>query len=458
MTTSKLVSLAAALLALGLGVPAWAEDPSAPAGEPPADAGAPVPSPDPWAAEGDGSAAATPPDAAAVPAPLPGGEAVLPAPEAEAVATETEPNPADAAPTETAAEAATDGAPTEAPAETPPASVLGALGHDAQGRPGRIHVVVRGDTLWDISNAYLGTPWVWPSIWQDNDDIANPHRIFPGDQIWITPWEMRKVSPEEAAALLAGTPAATDPGATEPSAPVEPPAPAATVTAEQPTYRVSNREMIGLVSEDEVDVAASVVANSAPRLMISQNDRVWIGLGQDAVSKGDQFTIYRVQEKVYDPDTGRSLGYHVNFLGWLEVIEPGEETSLAVVRESYAEIVIDDRLMPRETPIKEIAIRPSPGGVEGRVSFLPNQRTHMGSLDYVYLNRGTIDGVEVGSPLVVYREGFATRDNALDERVRVGDRVVADLLVVRAHPETSVALVRKTKEEIEFGDHFRGAQ
>jgi hypothetical protein len=95
--------------------------------------------------------------------------------------------------------------------------------------------------------------------------------------------------------------------------------------------------------------------------------------------------------------------------------------------------------------------------VEGRVSFLPNQRTHMGSLDYVYLNRGTIDGVEVGSPLEVYREGFPTRDNALDERVRVGDRVVADLLVVRAQPETSVALVRKTHEEIRFGDHFRGA-
>ena len=72
------------------------------------------------------------------------------------------------------------------------AVTLGPVGHDEAGRPGRVHEVVPGDTLWDISDAYLGTPWVWPSIWQDNQDIENPHLIYPGDLIWITPWEMRK--------------------------------------------------------------------------------------------------------------------------------------------------------------------------------------------------------------------------------------------------------------------------
>ena len=60
---------------------------------------------------------------------------------------------------------------------------LGAIGYDSEGRQGRIHIVVRGDTLWDISNAYLGTPWVWPSIWNDNGEIENPHRIYPGDGV-----------------------------------------------------------------------------------------------------------------------------------------------------------------------------------------------------------------------------------------------------------------------------------
>jgi L-lysine 2,3-aminomutase len=41
--------------------------------------------------------------------------------------------------------------------------------------------------------------------------------------------------------------------------------------------------------------------------------------------------------------------------------------------------------------------------------------------------------------------------------VEVPDRVIAQLLVVRAQPETAVALVTHTEEELELGDHFRGA-
>jgi hypothetical protein len=341
------------------------------------------------------------------------------------------------------------------PAAAGPAEVqrvLGAVGYDEQGRAGRIHVVVRGDTLWGISDAYLGTPWVWPSIWKDNQAIANPHRIYPGDRIWITPWEMRRVTAEEAARLLAGQPAAPAP---EPEG-VEPPPPT-TVREEQVFHRESAEETVGLVSEEVLESAASVVSAVPPRVMLGSGDRVYVGLGREDTAPGHRFTIFRAREKVFDPDTGRVLGWHVDLLGWLEVVETADEASLAEIRLAGGEIHVGDRLMLREPPLLDVPIRPSPAGVEGRISFFPNSRTLMGSQDFVYLNRGVEDGLEVGSPLEVYRAGFRANEPARGETVRVPERVVARLLVLRAQPNSAVAVVRHTEEELAVGDRFRSS-
>src|SRR3954469_13455525 len=43
------------------------------------------------------------------------------------------------------------------------------------------YVVVRGDTLWAISQRYTDSPWRWPDLWNMNkDQIRNPHLIYPG--------------------------------------------------------------------------------------------------------------------------------------------------------------------------------------------------------------------------------------------------------------------------------------
>src|SRR5690606_26279679 len=136
------------------------------------------------------------------------------------------------------------------------------------------HVVVKGDTLWDISGRFLSEPWRWPEIWQLNrDQIRNPHLIYPGDVVIL---DRSGESPRLRLARLvgSGTSAGSPPGG---DLPVERRTPGTRVEMlareAVPTIEANriapflNRPLI----VDENELAAH------PRIFATQDGRVYLG-------------------------------------------------------------------------------------------------------------------------------------------------------------------------------------
>jgi nucleoid-associated protein YgaU len=73
--------------------------------------------------------------------------------------------------------------PTVAPAPTP-APIKKPAGKN--GSKGVTHRIRWGDTLWDISTRYYGTPWLYKKIARANK-IKNPDLIISGRKLWIPP-------------------------------------------------------------------------------------------------------------------------------------------------------------------------------------------------------------------------------------------------------------------------------
>jgi LysM domain len=335
------------------------------------------------------------------------------------------------------------------------AETLGPVGHDEQGRPGRIHIVQSGDTLWDISDAYLGTPWVWPSIWKDNTvEVENPHRIYPNERIWISPHEMRKLTDAEAAEMLARQPV---------EAPLEEAMPAAMADPDGPepvrnrgTYRYTEIQTTGFVTLEELEGAATIVGAPANRTMLTDHTLVDIGLGQGEVAVGDQLDIFRPGDMVIDPSTGRNMGRVTIQLGWMEVTEVHEETASGIIRLSRREMLRGDHVMPRRMRSAEIPIGDRVE-VDGVVAFTPDKRVQMGSGDVLYLNRGSRQGLVVGSPVELFEERGDGWDAVREEDRALADRVLAKAIVVDAYDDTAVAVVTTAQTDLTRGNRFRGS-
>ncbi|MFT5694182.1 MAG: hypothetical protein ACI9QQ_000155 [Myxococcota bacterium] len=364
---------------------------------------------------------------------------------------------------------------------------LGPVGVDSEGRVGRIHTIASGDTLWDVSHAYLGTAWVWPSVWNDNSAIQNPHLIEPGNRLWISSTEIRAITEAEADEYLASAEAPGEPWveevALEIPADMDP-----EIVEEMPVaddqfevlvameelpvvmpddsersdetgrvVRVASRENMGFVSDAQLEASTTILGSPSDRKHLSMLDIIYLGLGEGEVEIGDQFTFFRNLTDVRSPSNNQLLGYHVDVLGWAEVIEVTGETCVAVIQVSLDGAMKGDRVMPRYQPPTDIRVKYPREAIDGEIAFLPANRTLMGTTDYVFLDVGVMQGVEIGTDLEVYDGGGLVMDHSRKKKLRTPDRVIADLIVVTVQEETAVAYIAHARRELAVGDTIRGA-
>jgi hypothetical protein len=142
-------------------------------------------------------------------------------------------------------------------------------------------------------------------------------------------------------------------------------------------------------------------------------------------------------------------------LGWVEVRALTGDTSIGEIRMSYAEIRRGARIMPLAEIPRHVTVMHTPEAAEGQIVYLPSLKTVVADGGYVYLNRGELDGLEVGSELEVFERGKIHNDVPRDVDVQTPDHRVATLVVVKVEPQTAVAFVLSSGRELEVGDAVR---
>jgi hypothetical protein len=261
------------------------------------------------------------------------------------------------------------------------------------------YVVVKGDTLWDISGRFLKDPWRWPQIWNMNrEEIKNPHWIYPGDMIVLD-----RSGKEPRLSLVKGdksgmTTVKLSPGVR------------ATDIGSEAVPSIPIRVIHPFLSQPRVVPQGAF--DGAPFILGSNAERVVLGAGDDAFATGGKpgvtrWNVLRPGKVLKDPETGEVLGYEVEYLGDARTLVEGAPQKIRITQ-SAQEILPKDKLIEADSTTTFEYIPHAPEGkINGRIISAYGGLSDSGRYQTVVINRGSRDGLEPGHVLAVFREGQA---------------------------------------------------
>ena len=311
-----------------------------------------------------------------------------------------------------------------------------------EGAPDR-YIVEKGDTLWGIASKFLQDPWRWSELWRMNQEqVKNPNRIYPGNVIVLersagkTPQvvlqETVKLSPELRTESL----------------------------ADQAIPAIPANVIEPFLTQPLVIEANGL--EKAPRIVATQEDRVYMGAGGTIYVSGldskidSLWQVYRPGKPLIDPTTKAVLGHEAVFLGTARLTRTGEPATMQIVS-SRQEISRGDRLVAI-APAMQTGYQPHApsrmirGQIIGMYDGLATSETGRNSV--VAINLGKRDGLEVGHVFAVVRTGATVVDPSSSKSrdtaptFKLPDERYGLIFVFRVFDAVSYALVMESTRQV----------
>ena len=263
------------------------------------------------------------------------------------------------------------------------------------------YVVVKGDTLWDISGKFLKKPWRWPEIWQLNkESIKDPHWIYPGDIIVLD-----RSGAEPRLRLLKGDAHGLETVKLSPNVREE-------VIESGAIQTIPVSAIYAFLSQPRVVSAGAM--DDAPFILGSNEERVIFAKGDEAYATGGpagvtRWNILRPGKALKDPETGEVLGYEVEYVGDARTLSPGAPQKIRITRSAQEALAKDKLVAAADSDTFEYMPRAPETAVEGRIISAYGGVSDTGRHQTVVLNRGSNHGLAPGHVLAIYHIGSTVK-------------------------------------------------
>ena len=361
----------------------------------------------------------------------------------------------------------------------------------------RDYIVIKHDTLWDISAKLLKDPFKWPDIWKKNPQIKDPNLIHPGNilRIWPNgkveligkqqaPVDMlgakqtqavietvEKTKPEDMPVLslepqdekVVVLEPATENGkaaesAAEPAASLDEQVAALTAPSIE-SFSASALEHQGFISEKAIIESGAIAASRDGQYLMQSGDVVFISLKNSTLLResfvvGDKYTIFQVGRKMVHPVTREKLGSLIDILGSLEITATNgtARTITGKILRSFKEIPQGARIRPYTETVKKIEITKTDAKIEGVIVGSHDANDYISVGDIIYIDKGEKSGIKQGNLLDIYKKPTRAMDPYKGEKFNLPLQKAGSLIVASVDKETSACVVISDSMGINPGD------
>jgi len=331
------------------------------------------------------------------------------------------------------------------------------------------HIVVKGDTLWDISKKFLKDPWLWPSVWHINPAIRNPHLIYPGDVIvmyivdgkpYITLDGQDGLQPEGAKkktvkpAVKSGLKVVK----------LSPRSRSTNIAKSISTIPMSEiRSFLDrprVVTEEQLEQAPYIVSSYEEHLISSTGNKIYVRNLTNPISS---YNVVRPGKEYTDPETGDVLGYEAVYLADARLVKAEQDEdkpSTFLITKALREVLNNDVLIPGEErdQVFQFTPRVPAEKINGQIMSVFNGVSQIGQYMVVALNRGEEHGLAPGHVLAIMAKGNVVDDSQrffLFNNVELPDERAGIMMVFKTYKNMSYALVMEAYRSMHINDHFQ---
>lgn len=247
---------------------------------------------------------------------------------------------------------------------------------------GFFYIIKKGDTLWDLSEKFYNSEWDWPGLWQMNDEIKNPHLIYPGRKVRIF-FQEKGLRPKIVTVTKIKK---------------VPPPPV------KPSFSFAEMDQVSFVRKTQEPSLGSIIKQQDGQVTMATDDIIYIRpSGNGSMTPGKVYQIFSATELEEKIAGEKFQGIKHLIKAEVKILDNTGKYAKGIIQKTFRAVYEEDLIMEYFEREKVLTVEENPPNINARLIGSEDRTILVNDYQIGFIDAGK-DTVKPGQIYTVFRK------------------------------------------------------